>query len=71
MTGPISVVLYEYAEDSAAVPGIFQFKGRPPSHPLIVHIGGAEHLDKLPLRAANQVTGNPPVASDVGPGTWH
>ncbi|GHD92771.1 hypothetical protein GCM10010508_46920 [Streptomyces naganishii JCM 4654] len=35
------------AEDSAAVPGIFQFKGRPPSHPLIVHIGGAEHLDNL------------------------
>ncbi|GAA2447907.1 L-threonylcarbamoyladenylate synthase [Streptomyces macrosporus] len=33
------------AEDPAAVSRIFQVKGRPPSHPLIVHIGGAEHLD--------------------------
>ncbi|WP_258053210.1 L-threonylcarbamoyladenylate synthase [Streptomyces sp. Ru73] len=33
------------AEDSAAVARIFQAKGRPPSHPLIVHIGGAEQLD--------------------------
>lgn len=33
------------AEDSAAVGRIFQVKGRPPSHPLIVHIGGAELLD--------------------------
>ncbi|MEU8983099.1 L-threonylcarbamoyladenylate synthase [Streptomyces sp. NPDC048309] len=33
------------AEDPAAVARIFQVKGRPPSHPLIVHIGGAEHLD--------------------------
>ncbi|MFE9446342.1 L-threonylcarbamoyladenylate synthase [Streptomyces sp. NPDC006602] len=33
------------AEDPAAVARIFQAKGRPPSHPLIVHIGGAEHLD--------------------------
>ncbi|MEU9211815.1 L-threonylcarbamoyladenylate synthase [Streptomyces sp. NPDC048415] len=32
------------AEDSAAVARLFQVKGRPPSHPLIVHIGGAEHL---------------------------
>jgi L-threonylcarbamoyladenylate synthase len=32
------------AEDSAAVARIFKVKGRPPSHPLIVHIGGAEHL---------------------------
>lgn len=32
------------AEDPAAVARIFQVKGRPPSHPLIVHIGGAEHL---------------------------
>lgn len=32
------------AEDPAAVAGIFQVKGRPPSHPLIVHIGGAQHL---------------------------
>ncbi|MHC0432976.1 L-threonylcarbamoyladenylate synthase [Streptomyces sp. O3] len=32
------------AEDPAAVSRIFQVKGRPPSHPLIVHIGGAEHL---------------------------
>ncbi|MFF1570814.1 L-threonylcarbamoyladenylate synthase [Streptomyces sp. NPDC058293] len=33
------------AEDPAAVARIFQVKGRPPSHPLIVHIAGAEHLD--------------------------
>ncbi|MFJ7073442.1 L-threonylcarbamoyladenylate synthase [Streptomyces sp. NPDC098781] len=33
------------AENPAAVARIFQVKGRPPSHPLIVHIGGAEHLD--------------------------
>ncbi|GHG99127.1 threonylcarbamoyl-AMP synthase [Streptomyces rubradiris] len=33
------------AEDPAAVSRIFQVKGRPPTHPLIVHIGGAEHLD--------------------------
>ncbi|MFI2207609.1 L-threonylcarbamoyladenylate synthase [Streptomyces sp. NPDC020192] len=33
------------AEDLAAVSRIFQVKGRPPAHPLIVHIGGAEHLD--------------------------
>ncbi|WP_053847374.1 L-threonylcarbamoyladenylate synthase [Streptomyces sp. NRRL B-24085] len=33
------------AEDPAAVSRIFQVKGRPPSHPLIVHIGGAQHLD--------------------------
>ncbi|MER6349796.1 L-threonylcarbamoyladenylate synthase [Streptomyces sp. NPDC001595] len=33
------------AEDPAAVGRIFQVKGRPPTHPLIVHIGGAEHLD--------------------------
>ncbi|MGW5655098.1 L-threonylcarbamoyladenylate synthase [Streptomyces humi] len=33
------------AEDPAAVARIFQVKGRPPSHPLIVHIGGAEQLD--------------------------
>lgn len=33
------------AEDPAAVARIFQTKGRPPNHPLIVHIGGAEHLD--------------------------
>jgi L-threonylcarbamoyladenylate synthase len=33
------------AEDPAAVSRIFQVKGRPPSHPLIVHLGGAEHLD--------------------------
>ncbi|MFC9915787.1 L-threonylcarbamoyladenylate synthase [Streptomyces sp. NPDC127197] len=32
------------AEDPAAVGRIYQVKGRPPSHPLIVHIGGAEHL---------------------------
>lgn len=33
------------AEDPAAVGRVFQVKGRPPSHPLIVHLGGAEHLD--------------------------
>ncbi len=33
------------AEDPAAVARIFQVKGRPPSHPLIVHIGGGEYLD--------------------------
>ncbi|MDL4813154.1 L-threonylcarbamoyladenylate synthase [Actinomadura opuntiae] len=33
------------AEDPVAVRRIFQVKGRPPSHPLIVHLGGAEHLD--------------------------
>ncbi|MFE9017918.1 L-threonylcarbamoyladenylate synthase [Streptomyces sp. NPDC007808] len=32
------------AEDPAAVGRVFQVKGRPPTHPLIVHIGGAEHL---------------------------
>ncbi|MDT7847639.1 L-threonylcarbamoyladenylate synthase [Streptomyces justiciae] len=32
------------AEDPAAVARIFHVKGRPPSHPLIVHIGGAEQL---------------------------
>lgn len=32
------------AEDPAAVARIFQVKGRPPSHPLIVHMGGAQHL---------------------------
>ncbi|MFF1400649.1 L-threonylcarbamoyladenylate synthase [Streptomyces sp. NPDC058287] len=32
------------AEDPAAVSRIFQAKGRPPSHPLIVHIGGADLL---------------------------
>ncbi|MFH8405777.1 L-threonylcarbamoyladenylate synthase [Streptomyces sp. NPDC018019] len=33
------------AEDPAAVGRIFQVKGRPTSHPLIVHLGGAEQLD--------------------------
>ncbi|WP_028803716.1 L-threonylcarbamoyladenylate synthase [Streptomyces sp. 142MFCol3.1] len=33
------------AEDPAAVSRIFQVKGRPASHPLIVHISSAEHLD--------------------------
>lgn len=33
------------AEDAAAVSRIFQVKGRPASHPLIVHIAGAEQLD--------------------------
>ncbi|OKK22740.1 translation factor Sua5 [Streptomyces sp. CB00455] len=34
------------AEDPAAVSRIFQVKGRPPSHPLIVHIAGAEQLEE-------------------------
>ncbi|MFE5724201.1 L-threonylcarbamoyladenylate synthase [Streptomyces erythrochromogenes] len=33
------------AEDPAAISRIFQVKGRPPSHPLIVHLAGAEQLD--------------------------
>ncbi|MEU4097465.1 L-threonylcarbamoyladenylate synthase [Streptomyces sp. NPDC026673] len=33
------------AEDPAAVSRIFRVKGRPPSHPLIVHIGGVELLE--------------------------
>lgn len=33
------------AQDPAAIARTFQVKGRPPSHPLIVHIGGAEDLD--------------------------
>ncbi|MFH7594435.1 L-threonylcarbamoyladenylate synthase [Streptomyces racemochromogenes] len=32
------------AEDPAAVRRIFEVKGRPPSHPLIVHIAGGEQL---------------------------
>ncbi|NIH80215.1 L-threonylcarbamoyladenylate synthase [Amycolatopsis viridis] len=32
------------AEDPAAVARVFQAKGRPPSHPLIVHLGGADQL---------------------------
>ncbi|WP_336246818.1 L-threonylcarbamoyladenylate synthase [Streptomyces cupreus] len=32
------------AEDPAAVARVFEVKGRPPSHPLIVHLGGAELL---------------------------
>lgn len=34
------------AEDPAALARIFQAKGRPPTHPLIVHIGGAQQLDE-------------------------
>ncbi|MGK5638230.1 L-threonylcarbamoyladenylate synthase [Streptomyces sp. URMC 126] len=34
------------AEDPAAVGRIFQVKGRPPTHPLIIHIGGADQLDE-------------------------
>ncbi|MFF8599914.1 L-threonylcarbamoyladenylate synthase [Streptomyces sp. NPDC015232] len=33
------------AEDPVAVSRIFQAKGRPPTHPLIVHIADAEQLD--------------------------
>lgn len=32
------------ADDEAAVRRIFAAKGRPPTHPLIVHLGGTEHL---------------------------
>ncbi|MCW6004273.1 threonylcarbamoyl-AMP synthase [Micromonospora sp. CPCC 205371] len=31
-------------EDRVAVSRVFEVKGRPPTHPLIVHIGGAQHL---------------------------
>jgi L-threonylcarbamoyladenylate synthase len=34
------------ADDPVAVGRVFQAKGRPPTHPLIVHIGGAEQLDE-------------------------
>lgn len=34
------------AEDPAAIARIFQVKGRPPSHPLIVHIGSAQVLEE-------------------------
>jgi len=34
------------AEDPVAVARTFQVKGRPPNHPLIVHIDGAAHLDE-------------------------
>ncbi|MGW1228706.1 L-threonylcarbamoyladenylate synthase [Streptomyces sp. NPDC001478] len=33
------------AEDPAAVSRIFRVKGRPPTHPLIVHLAGAHQLD--------------------------
>lgn len=33
------------AENAAAVARVFQAKGRPPNHPLIVHIAGPEQLD--------------------------
>ncbi len=33
------------ASDPAAVSRIYQAKGRPPTHPLIVHLAGAGHLD--------------------------
>jgi L-threonylcarbamoyladenylate synthase len=33
------------AEDPTAVARIFQTKGRPPSHPLIVHLGGPQYLE--------------------------
>ncbi|MEU3255690.1 L-threonylcarbamoyladenylate synthase [Streptomyces sp. NPDC006997] len=33
------------AEDPVSVSRIFQVKGRPPTHPLIVHIGDAQQLD--------------------------
>ncbi len=44
------------ADDEAAVRRIFAAKGRPPTHPLIVHLAGAEHLSSwagvIPAAAA-------------------
>lgn len=51
------------AEDPAAVSRIFQVKGRPPSHPLIVHIAGAEQLD-------DWVDGVPPAARLLAKHFW-
>lgn len=34
------------AEDLSALARVFQVKGRPPTHPLIVHIGAADQLDQ-------------------------
>lgn len=51
------------AEDPAAVSRIFQVKGRPPSHPLIVHLGDAQLLDDW----AEDV---PPTARLLGERFW-
>lgn len=51
------------AEDPAAVTRIFHVKGRPPSHPLIVHIGAGEQLDEW----ARNV---PPVARRLAERFW-
>ncbi|MFF5497646.1 L-threonylcarbamoyladenylate synthase [Streptomyces aquilus] len=51
------------AEDPAAVARIFHVKGRPPSHPLIVHIGGAEQL-------ADWVEEVPPTARLLAEHFW-
>ena len=44
------------AEQPAAVARIFEVKGRPPTHPLIVHVGAADDLprwvDAVPVHAA-------------------
>ncbi|MFF7730899.1 L-threonylcarbamoyladenylate synthase [Streptomyces sp. NPDC008001] len=47
MTLPTETVygLGANAEDPAAVARTFPAKGRPPTHPLIVHIGSAGQLD--------------------------
>lgn len=51
------------AENPAAVARIFEVKGRPASHPLIVHIGGAEHL-------AEWVEAVPTVAAVLAERFW-
>lgn len=51
------------AENPAAVTKIFQVKGRPSSHPLIVHIGAAEQLD-------DWVEGVPPAARLLAEHFW-
>lgn len=51
------------AEDPAAVARIFQVKGRPPSHPLIVHLADAQHL-------ADWVQEVPPTARLLAEHFW-
>ena len=51
------------AEDPAALARVFQAKGRPPSHPLIVHLGSAEQL-------GDWVQGVPAVARALAERFW-